>query len=56
MKKITTLFLLLSLTAFCQNENYNTKKEFVAEGYDVVSYFKNKVAEGTRKFISKFDF
>jgi YHS domain-containing protein len=55
MKKITTLFLLLSFTAFCQNENYNTKKEFVAEGYDVVSYFKNKVEEGTKKFISEFD-
>jgi len=55
MKKITTLFLLLSFTAFCQNENYNTKKEFVAEGYDVVSYFENKVEEGTKKFISEFD-
>ena len=47
---LTILFLLLSATFFGQQTDYNTKKGYIAEGYDVVSYFTEKVPlEGTKK-------
>ena len=55
MKNILFIFLLTSLTAFSQKENYNLKKGFVAEGYDVVSYFNNKAEKGDKKFTAEFD-
>jgi YHS domain-containing protein len=55
MKNILFLFLLTSLTVFSQKENYNLKKGFVAEGYDVVSYFNNKAEKGDKKFTAEFD-
>ncbi len=39
---ITLLFIGISTTLFSQQIDYNTKKGYVAEGYDVVSYFVNK--------------
>ena len=53
MKKITILFLLISFSFFSQN--YNTKKGAIANGYDVVAYFKNKTLKGSKKFTAKFD-
>jgi YHS domain-containing protein len=50
---ITVLFLLISATFFAQE--YNLKKGYVAEGYDVVSYFSNKAEEGNKKFTTEFD-
>lgn len=47
--------LLISLSAFSQKENYNTKKGYVAEGFDVVSYFKNQPQKGDKKFSTEFD-
>jgi len=35
--------------------DYNTKKGFVAKGYDVVSYFKNTAEEGSKKFTAMHD-
>lgn len=55
MKNILFLFLLTSLTAFSQKENYNLKKGFIAEGYDVVSYFNNKAEKGDKEFTTEFD-
>lgn len=55
MKNILFLFLLTSLTAFSQKENYNLKKGFVAEGYDVVAYFSNKALKGDKKYATEFD-
>jgi len=53
------LLILIFLTSICsvsaQNIDYNLKKGFVAEGYDVVEYFNNKAIEGNKKFIAKFD-
>jgi hypothetical protein len=51
---IPILFLLITTTFFAQD--YNTKKGFVAEGYDVVSYFSNKAVEGNKKNITEFDY
>jgi YHS domain-containing protein len=50
---ITILFLTVSTTFFAQD--YNTKKGFVAEGYDVVSYFNNNPEKGNKEFTTKFD-
>ena len=53
MKKLSLILLLVSFTAFGQN--YNLKKGFVAEGYDVVAYFNNKAEKGDKKFTAKHD-
>ena len=55
MKKITLLFLLISTSIFSQKEHYNTNKGYVAEGYDVVSYFDNKAEKGDKEFTTEVD-
>lgn len=55
MKNFGILFLLISYTAFGQKQNYNTKKGFVAEGYDVVAYFNNKAENGNKNFVTEYD-
>ena len=55
MKKIIILFLLISGSVFSQKNNYNTKKGFVANGYDVVSYFNNKAIKGDKKFTTTYN-
>ena len=55
MKNIGILFLLLSFSAFGQKSDYNTKKGFVAGGYDVVAYFSNKAESGDKKFATTYD-
>ena len=52
-QSITILFLTISITLFGQNAN--TKKGFMAKGYDVVSYFDNKVKKGTKDFAVEVD-
>ena len=42
---ITILFLGITTTLFSQ-QDYNTKKGYVAQGYDVVAYFQNQVVDG----------
>jgi YHS domain-containing protein len=54
MKKlIIILFFAISTTFFAQD--YNTKKGYVAEGYDVVAYFNNKAEKGTKKYTATYD-
>ena len=50
---VTLLFLAISITFSAQN--YNTNKGFVAEGYDVVSYFNQKAEKGDKRFTIEFD-
>lgn len=50
---LLVLFISISTTFFAQD--YNTKNGFVAEGYDVVSYFSNKAEKGTKEFTIEFD-
>ena len=54
MKK---LFILLFVTTSLVAQNqYNTKKGYVAEGYDVVSYFSHdRPLEGSDEFETTFD-
>ncbi|WP_298779692.1 YHS domain-containing (seleno)protein [uncultured Polaribacter sp.] len=49
------LFLVISTSIFSQKTNYNTKKGYIAEGYDVVAYFKNKAEKGKKEFSTTFD-
>lgn len=54
MKHLIVLFLITtSLSA--QTIDYNLKKGFIANGYDVVAYFNNETIEGDKKFVTKFD-
>ena len=51
---ITILFLGITTTLFSQ-QDYNTKKGYVAQGYDVVAYFNNTVIKGDKKFTTNHD-
>jgi len=57
MKRFFTIaFLAISATLFSQEIDYNTKKGYVAEGYDVVSYFVDKKpVKGNKKFTVTHD-
>lgn len=57
MKQFILLFFLgVSTILSAQQIDYNTKKGFVAEGYDVVSYFVDKKpVEGENKFQTTYD-
>ncbi|MDP4600270.1 MAG: hypothetical protein NWS84_03910 [Polaribacter sp.] len=54
MKYFSFLFFLsISLTLFSQH--YNLKNGFIAEGYDLVSYFENEAKKGNRQITADFD-
>jgi len=54
--KYLTLLLFLSQALFSQQIDYNTKKGFVAEGYDVVSYFTKKTPlKGNKIYEATFE-
>ncbi|QOD59925.1 YHS domain-containing protein [Polaribacter haliotis] len=54
MKNIFALLLLITSTTFFAQE-YNLDKGYVAEGYDVVSYFNNNPEEGNKDFMTEYD-
>jgi len=49
-KLIGVFFFLGILTTFAQTVDYNTKKGYIAKGYDVVAYFDNEAIEGKKEF------
>lgn len=52
MKLFFITFFIGTLCFQAQNEtDYNTKKGFVANGYDLTSYFNNKPEKGNKKNI-----
>ena len=54
--KYLTLLLFLPQSLFSQQIDYNTKKGFVAEGYDVVYYFTKKAPlKGNKKYEATFE-
>ncbi|TAI46847.1 YHS domain-containing (seleno)protein [Flagellimonas allohymeniacidonis] len=56
MKKIFVLaFLLISALGSAQAIDYNTKKGYVANGYDVVAYFDGQAVEGNNTFSAAHD-
>jgi YHS domain-containing protein len=50
---ITILLIAFSFTFFAQE--YNLKKGYVAEGYDVVSYFSNTAKKGDTAYTAVFE-
>lgn len=55
MKSLITVFLLYASVCCSQTIDYNTKKGFAVNGYDVVAYFNNQAMEGSKNFITEFD-
>jgi YHS domain-containing protein len=54
MKNFTTILLITISTTFFAQE-YNLKKGYVAEGYDVVSYFSNTAEKGDTAYTAVFE-
>jgi len=55
MKLLFALLFTVAINSLQAQENYNLKKGFMAEGYDVVAYFENKAAKGNDKFTTEFE-
>ena len=55
MKYFILLYFTIISSAFSQSIDYNTKKAFVAKGYDVVAYFNNEAIEGSKTYSTTFD-
>ena len=48
--------LFIGITSLnAQSIDYNLKKGYVAEGYDVVAYFNNEAVEGDKKHETTYD-
>ena len=43
------------ISSFAQSIDYNTKKNYVAKGYDTVAYFDNQALEGKKEFTTTYD-
>ena len=50
MNYFILLYFTVLTSAFSQTIDYNTKKGFAAEGYDVVAYFSNTAIEGSKAY------
>ena len=57
MKLPFSIFVVLwiGVAGFGQSVDYNTKKGYVANGYDVVSYFYGEALEGKKEFTVEND-
>lgn len=55
MKLIIALVFTLVINSLQAQENYNLKKGFIAQGYDVVAYFNNEALKGNDQFTTEFE-
>jgi len=55
MKLLVALLFTVAINSLQAQENYNLKKDFIAEGYDVVAYFGNKALKGNDQFTTEFE-
>ena len=55
MKNLLFLLVFGLHFGFAQSIDYNTKKGYAAEGYDVVAYFDNKAIEGDSDYSTTYD-
>ncbi|MFL1012506.1 YHS domain-containing (seleno)protein [Flavisericum labens] len=55
MKNSLFFLLLFTATVSAQDIDYNTKKGFMANGYDVVAYFSNQALKGGKDFETTYD-
>lgn len=55
MLNLKIIFLLITTSVFSQTTDYNVKKGYAANGYDVVAYFENTAIEGNKEITTSFD-
>lgn len=55
MKYFAVVLLFCTSLVHTQSINYNTKRGYIAEGYDVVAYFENNAVEGNKAFSTEHD-
>jgi YHS domain-containing protein len=55
LRTFIILFIISISSISAQTIDYNLKKGFAANGYDVVAYFNNEAIEGSKDFKSTFD-
>ena len=55
MRALLIIFLVSISSTYAQQIDYNIKKGFVANGYDVVAYFNNEAIEGSKNFTVEFN-
>lgn len=55
MKSLIMVFIFTISSLSAQTIDYNLKKGFIANGYDVVAYFNNEAVEGDKKFTTSFN-
>ena len=56
MKSLSFILLaLITFAASAQKTDYNLKRGYVAEGYDVTEYFNNKAIKGDKEFTATHD-
>ncbi|WP_299225490.1 YHS domain-containing (seleno)protein [uncultured Psychroserpens sp.] len=55
IKLLAFLSFFSILSAVSQTVNFNIQKGYVAEGYDVVSYFDNQALKGKSEFTTTYD-
>ena len=55
MKFYILTFLLITATISAQSIDYNTKKGYAVNGYDLVAYFDNEAIEGAKEFSTDYD-
>lgn len=51
---LTLLASVISVVIFAQKIDFNMDDGYIANGYDVVSYFDKKPTEGNSKFVCKY--
>ncbi len=54
-KTILGLFLIIGSFVQAQSIDYNTKRGYAANGYDVVAYFEGKPKEGLKEISTEYD-
>ena len=54
-KILVVLFLVIGVWSYSQTTDYNTKKGYAVNGYDVVSYFDGNPSEGKKEFNTVYD-
>jgi YHS domain-containing protein len=52
---LSVIFFFGMLIASSQTADYNTQKDYVAKGYDVVAYFDNQAVEGKNEYTARYD-
>ena len=55
MKHLIIVLSLLTISVNAQSIDYNSKKGYAAEGYDVVAYFAQEAKEGLKQFSTEYD-